>query len=133
MKIYWFLLRYVSRLKNKLVWKTIMNLACGGISILQALFMAKMVDLVWKKAVWEELLPELLVLTGLLILRGVLVRQTEIYGKTLGIQLKSSFRMMILDKIYQLGPGYMNAKRSGQITSLVLDGTLVIFHRSLLY
>lgn len=123
MKIYWFLLRYVSRLKNKLVWKTIMNLACGGISILQALFMAKMVDLVWKKAVWEELLPELLVLTGLLILRGVLVRQTEIYGKTLGIQLKSSFRMMILDKIYQLGPGYMNAKRSGQITSLVLDGT----------
>lgn len=90
---------------------------------MQALFMAKMVDLVWKKAVWEELLPELLVLTGLLMLRGVLVRQTEIYGKTLGIQLKSSFRMMILDKIYQLGPGYMNAKRSGQITSLVLDGT----------
>ncbi len=123
MKIYRFLFRYVSRLKGKLVWKTILNLMCGGISIFQALAMARMVDLVWKKADWQELLPEILTLTGLLILRGVLIRQTEIYGKTFGIQLKSSFRMMILDKIYQLGPGYMNAKRSGQMTSLILDGT----------
>ena len=105
MKIYRFLFRYVSRLKGKLVWKTILNLMCGGISIFQALAMARMVDLVWKKADWQELLPEILTLTGLLILRGVLIRQTEIYGKTFGIQLKSSFRMMILDKIYQLGPG----------------------------
>lgn len=123
MKIYHFLFRYVSRLKGKLVWKTILNLMCGAIAIFQALAMAQMVDLVWKKADWPELLPELFVVTGLLILRGILIRQTEIYGKTFGIQLKNSFRMRILDKIYQLGPGYMNAKRSGQMTSLILDGT----------
>ena len=122
MKIYHFLFCYVSRLKGKLICKTILNLMCGGSSILQALAMARMVELVWERADWPELLPELFVLVGLLILRGVLIRQTEIYGKTFGSQLKSSFRMMILDKIYQLGPGYVNAKRSGQMTSLILDG-----------
>lgn len=79
MKIYHFLFCYVSRLKGKLICKTILNLMCGGSSILQALGYGADGRAGMGKGSWPKLLPELFVLVGITVLRGVLIRQTEAF------------------------------------------------------
>lgn len=122
MGIYGRLLGYVSNVKKEVFLKALLNLMISATYIGQAVLMAQTVNLVWSHGGWMPIILRIGFALLLIVSRSLLVRQIESYGKVLSARVKSKLRMTVLEKIFQLGPGYMSAKRSGRVTSLILDG-----------
>lgn len=122
MKVYGHLLRYISKVRKEILLKSLLGLLVSVTYIAQAIMMAKAVNLVRSygdaHTIWMLIFAVFLIV----VLRGFLTREIEAYGKVLAARIKSRMRFLILEQVFRLGPGYMSAKRSGKITSLVLDG-----------
>ena len=99
MNVYSRLLFYVSEIKREVIVKTVLMLLVSAASIAQAILMSRTVNSVFE---------------------GSPVRQVLIL--LVAASIKEKLRLSILDKVFQLGPGYMSEKRSGKVTSLILDG-----------
>ena len=122
MKIYWELFKYISNIKKEIALKVILGLAHASTFLLQAVLLADTLTLVWKGAKPTEISGPVFMVVVVIALRGILSKWTEGYNKTLAARIKAKIRSSVMDKIYELGPGYMNAKRSGDAVSLLQDG-----------
>lgn len=122
MVVYAYLLHYISKIKKEVILKSFMGLLVSVTYIVQAIMMAKAVNLVWKHSPVRSILILVCVVLFMVVLRGILTREMEAYGKVLAARIKSKLRFVILDQVFRLGPGCMSAKRSGKVTSLILDG-----------
>lgn len=122
MGVYGRLMRYISHIKKEVAIKALLGLLISATYISQAIMMAGVVNLVWNHGQMHRIMVSICLVLALVLVRGILTRETEAYIKVLAARIKSKLRLVILDKVYQLGPGYLNAKRSGKVTSLILDG-----------
>lgn len=116
------LLRYVSNVKTEIILKSLLGLMISATYIVQAIVMARVVDLVWNHAETSPIIWRVVIVLLMVLIRSLLTREVEAYGKVLAARIKSKFRLVILEKAFQLGPGYMSTRRSGKITALILDG-----------
>lgn len=122
MNIYGKLLWYVSEIKREIAVKTLLLLASSATYILQAILMASVVNLVFSRGSLQSILVRVTVVVAAILVRGFILRYIETYTRVMASRIKEKLRMSLLSKIYDLGPGYMSGKRSGKVTSLVLDG-----------
>lgn len=84
--------------------------------------MASVVNLVFSDGSLKSILVRVAVVVAAILVRGFILRYIETYTRIMAARIKEKLRMSLLSKIYDLGPGYMSGKRSGKVTSLVLDG-----------
>ncbi len=122
MNVYGKLLWYVSEIKREIAVKTLLLLASSATYILQAILMASVVNLVFSGGSLKSILVRVAVVVAAILFRGFILRYIETYTRIMAARIKEKLRMSLLSKIYDLGPGYMSGKRSGKVTSLVLDG-----------
>ncbi|MBR2666755.1 MAG: ABC transporter ATP-binding protein [Oscillospiraceae bacterium] len=122
MGVYGKLFRYVSAIRREVALKTLLLLVISAISIFQAIMMSRAVNLVWSRSALAQILPCIAAVIAAILLRSLLTRRNETFTKTMAARIKDTLRLAVLDKVYRLGPGHMNEKRSGKVTSLVLDG-----------
>ncbi len=122
MNVYGKLLWYVSEIKREIAVKTLLLLASSATYILQAILMASVVNLVFSGGSLNSILVRVAVVVAAILIRGFILRYIETYTRVMASRIKEKLRMSLLSKIYDLGPGYMSGKRSGKVTSLVLDG-----------
>ena len=122
MNVYGKLLWYVSEIKREIAVKTLLLLASSATYILQAILMASVVNLVFSGGSLKSILVRVAVVVAAILVRGFILRYIETYTRVMASRIKEKLRMSLLSKIYDLGPGYMSGKRSGKVTSLVLDG-----------
>ena len=122
MNVYGKLLWYVSEIKREIAVKTLLLLASSATYILQAILMASVVNLVFSDGSLKSILVRVAVVVTAILVRGFILRYIETYTRIMAARIKEKLRMSLLSKIYDLGPGYMSGKRSGKVTSLVLDG-----------
>lgn len=122
MNVYGKLLWYVSEIKREIAVKTLLLLASSATYILQAILMASVVNLVFSGGSLKSILVRVAVVVAAILVRGFILRYIETYTRIMAARIKEKLRMSLLSKIYDLGPGYMSGKRSGKVTSLVLDG-----------
>lgn len=122
MRAYRKLFQYVAEIRREVFIKTSLLLIVSAASIVQAILMSHAVNRVFageglKQIVW--------LLTGVILAiaaRCILLRFNETYTKTMATTIKGKLRYSIVRKVFQLGPGQMSARRSGKVTSLILDG-----------
>jgi ABC-type multidrug transport system fused ATPase/permease subunit len=120
MSAYRRLFGYIKEIRREAALKALLGLAVSACYIVQAAAMAGAVSTVWSGD-GVITLPLVVALVSV-IARGVIIRRLEIYSKVMGARVKTSLRLVVFDKLLKLGPGYMDAKRSGKITALMLDG-----------
>ena len=122
MNVYSRLLFYVSEIKREVIVKTILMLLVSAASIAQAILMSRTVNSVFAGSPVRQVLILLAGVVVAIAVRCLVLRFNETYTKTMAASIKEKLRLSILDKVFQLGPGYMSEKRSGKVTSLILDG-----------
>lgn len=122
MKIYLKLLAYVLNIKKEIGIKVLIGLGHTFTYLFQALLMARVVNTVWQSGSVAKILLDIVAVVFLLLVRGLISKELEGFNKTLAARIKSKIRVSMIDKIFTLGPGYMNAKRSGDTISLLMDG-----------
>lgn len=122
MNVYSRLLFYVSEIKREVIVKTVLMLLVSAASIAQAILMSRTVNSVFEGSPVRQVLILLAGVVVAIAVRCLVLRFNETYTKTMAASIKEKLRLSILDKVFQLGPGYMSEKRSGKVTSLILDG-----------
>lgn len=128
MDVYRKLLRYIEKVKIEILFKALLGLITSATFIIQAILITKVINLVWNRESVSSIIVWTMVILVIVGLRGYIAKAAEIQNKILASKIKSKLRFVILDKIYELGPGYMSAKRSGKVTSLLLDGIESLEH-----
>ncbi|SFA86706.1 ABC-type multidrug transport system, ATPase and permease component [Acetitomaculum ruminis DSM 5522] len=122
MKIYFELLKYITNVKKEISLKVVLGLGLSLTYLLQAAFMSMIVNAVWMKKDSEYILKYILIVVVLIAIRGAISKWIEGYNKVLSAKIKAKIRRFVIEKAYDLGPGYMNAKRSGDMISMLQDG-----------
>lgn len=122
MRVYGQLLKYIKHIRYEVVIKVLLGMANSATYIVQAILMAKTIDIVYRQGLVADLIWRIAVVLLMILIRGLLTREVEAYNKVLASRIKGKLRVSILNQIFRLGPGYLSAKRSGKITSLILDG-----------
>lgn len=117
MGVYGRLLTYISEIKREISIKVFLNILVSSSFILQAIFMAKIVTRVFSKASINSIVPSLSIVLSIIVIRSVITFYLETYNKIIAARIKEKIRIIIFDKIVQLGPGFLSNKRSGKITS----------------
>lgn len=105
-----------------MLFKTLLMLLVSAASITQAILMSKTVNEVFAGSPLQQILILMCGVIVAIMVRCLILRFNETYTKTMAASIKEKLRLSILDKVFQLGPGYMSEKRSGKVTSLILDG-----------
>ena len=122
MGVYGRLLHYVSQIKGEIAVKVLLGLGVSATYLMQAVVMAMAVTHVFAGGTAADIKWHLILALIAVLARGLLSRSTEAYGKVMAARIKGKIRALIFDKVLKLGPGYFGGKRSGKVSSLVLDG-----------
>lgn len=128
MNVYVRLLGFLTDIKKEIAGKTLLSIAIAATYLVQAVFMAKIVNLVFGSAGLRELVPLFVIVVAAILIRSVLMMKSETFTRTMAQRIKGRIRTLVLDHMFKLGPGQMNDKRSGELTSLVLDGVEALEH-----
>ena len=122
MRIYIELLKYIVNIKKEITHKVLLGLTLSATYLLQAAFMSGIVNAVWQHKDMKYLISSILIVVALITIRGTVSRWIEGYNKILSAEIKGKIRNTVIEKNYALGPGYMNARRSGDVISMLQDG-----------
>lgn len=122
MPSYWRLIRFLKYSAKDVAVKTLLMLAITATYIGQAYVIAKGVSAVFAGKPIGHITVFILAAVGCVMLRGVITPVNESFTKLLGAKIKSKIRDELLEKLYELGPGYQSRRRSGNLNSLMTDG-----------
>lgn len=128
MNVYVRLLGFLGGIRNEIAGKTLLGLAISATYLVQAVLMAQIVNLVFGSAGAAELFSRLAAVAAAILIRSFLMKTGETYTRTMAQKIKGKIRAAVLEHMFRLGPGQMNEKRSGEVTSLVLDGVEALEH-----
>ncbi len=105
----------------------IVTISLGFFSGLLTIFQAQSVSQIVSRVFLNS--NNLADVTGLLrltlvlfTLRGILAWGSSISAKTIAVQIKSRVRKMLLDKLQELGPAYLQGEQSGEISNTLVEG-----------
>jgi ATP-binding cassette subfamily C protein CydD len=74
----------------------------------------------------EQVTPVLLLLAGLILIRGFTIWGIEISASMLAVKVKQDLRNLVVEKVLRLGPTFLEGERSGEITSTLTQGIELI-------
>lgn len=114
--------KYAVYIKPEIIRKTLLGLLESASYVLQAVCLAKIVEAVFQKTEWQQLMGNFAAIFCCILLRAFLENYMEGYSKKAGGKIKAILRDMLIGKLMDLGPGYQMDKRSGRFQSLVTDG-----------
>jgi len=105
----------------------ILTISLGFLSGLLTIFQARAVSQIVNRVFLESQgLPDikgLLTLTmALFTTRAVLAWGSTLSAKTIAVQVKRRVRKILLDKLEELGPAYLQGEQSGEISNTVIEG-----------
>lgn len=116
------LLFFLKDLKKEVTIKILIGLGIIAMSFLQAFMIARGITSAFNEDSMKTVMIYLSVCLVAILIRAFLLRYQEGYAKQMAAKVKTKIRNMILDKIIDLGPGYLNEVKSGNIQSLLTDG-----------
>ena len=122
MKFYLRLCRFAGIVKKEIALKVLLSLAMTATYISQAIFMGMGLRLVFSQSDWRQLVTVLAIAAGMIALRAFFSWVNEVATRRAAGAVKNKIRDLLMNKIIDLGPGYVNVRRSGEIQSLVTDG-----------
>lgn len=100
-----------------------LGMAGGALIILQATYLAHIVDGVFLRGISLSLLmPAMLVLLLWIFLRAFVHSAAEYAATQMALRIRSDLRMRLIRKLAELGPGYAKSERSGELVSTVYEG-----------
>jgi len=106
-------------LKRLLVFGVVNSL----LLILQAYCLALIVNaVVVDSAALEQLYSPLFAILGLFLVRALLAWWIEFYAQQAAALVKQKIRLLLYDKVQQLGPLYLQRQRSGELVNSLSDG-----------
>ena len=100
-----------------------LGFASGVFTLLQARSMSRIISRVFLDAM--SLADVRGLLSAALIFftaRAILAWGSSLSGKTIAVQVKSRIRLLLLDKLEELGPAYLSEEQSGEISHTVVEG-----------
>ena len=105
----------------------ILTISLGFFSGLLTIFQARAVSQIVSRVFLDS--QDLFSMRGLLqltlvlfITRAILAWGSSISAKTIAVQVKSQVRKLLLDKLEELGPAYLQGEQSGEISNTVVEG-----------
>ena len=105
----------------------ILTISLGLFSGLLTIFQARAVSQIVSRVFLDS--QDLINVMGLLQLtlvlfttRAILAWGSSISAKTIAVQVKSRVRKLLLDKLEELGPAYLQGEQSGEISNTVVEG-----------
>jgi len=116
------LLFFLKDLKKEVTIKILIGLGIIAMSFVQAFMIARGITSAFNEDSMKTVMIYLSVCLVAILIRAFLLRYQEGYAKQMAAKVKTNIRNMILDKIIDLGPGYLNEVKSGNIQSLLTDG-----------
>ena len=116
------LIRYVDHVSGKIAVKVFFLVLISFTYMVQAISCARAVNIVISSREYDGLAFCLLIVGAAVILRTLLCGYMEVMNKKLASDVKTRIRTTVFDHLTELGPKYVNDKRSGRIQSLLLDG-----------
>jgi ATP-binding cassette subfamily C protein CydD len=113
-----------TRAKGLALQLTIVSgILCGGFIILQAIFIAELINAVFLDRVPLEFIKTpIFLLVLVIILRFLTQFFTDWLAARIGIDVKEKLRSVILQKTIRLGPVYTSGEKKGEINVLLTDG-----------
>jgi ABC-type multidrug transport system fused ATPase/permease subunit len=122
MKFYLRLCRFAGIVTKEIALKVLLSLAITATYITQAIFMGMGLRLVFSQGDWRRWIKVLAVAAGMIALRAFFSWVNAVATRRAACAVKNKIRDLLMNKIIDLGPGYVNVRRSGEIQSLVTDG-----------
>jgi ATP-binding cassette subfamily C protein CydD len=117
------LLRQARSHRLAFLFTIIAGILCGCFVILQSKFTAELINAVFINKIPVNLLySPIILLIIMLILRAVSQFYTDFLSARLGIVIKEQIRLAIIQKINRLGPVYTGGEKSGELSTLIIDG-----------
>ncbi|MFZ5646706.1 MAG: ABC transporter ATP-binding protein [Bacillota bacterium] len=120
-----FYIRVFSLLKgayHHIAGKSALGIVITATYVVQALAVARGLEVVFYRRSLKDLGLILLCIGLLVALRGLLHWLDEIYAKRIAFLAKSRLRERLFQHVLNLGPGYQENCRSGNIQALLTDG-----------
>lgn len=102
--------------------KVSLGLLIVGTYVGQAFAVARALSVLFMEKSLYPALPMVLIVTILIGIRAFLLWIDETYGKKIASVIKNRLRERLFKKLLQLGPGYQENYRSGNLQSVLIDG-----------
>ncbi|AOT71629.1 ABC transporter ATP-binding protein/permease [Geosporobacter ferrireducens] len=122
MNLYFRLFTFLNGVKMQVFLKVLLGLLIVGTYVGQAFAIAAVMKALYAGANIHMLAPLISIIIALIIIRGFLFRGDEVYGKKIACLVKNRLRERLLMKLMDLGPGYQENYRSGNLQSVLIDG-----------
>src|SRR5919112_3028260 len=117
------LLRRVRSTRVSLGTTVVLGILVAVATIVQMVFLSKVVDLVFLRgANLEEVETLLLFLLGAVVVRAGLLWLREITAQQGAIRVKSELREKLFAHILRLGPAYTRGERTGELATTATEG-----------
>ena len=105
----------------------ILTISLGFFSGLLTIFQARSVSQIVCRVFLDsqgltDIMGLLQLTLALFTLRAILAWGSSISAKTIAVQIKGRVRKMLLDKLEELGPAYLQGEQSGEISNTVVEG-----------
>ncbi len=118
--------RLINLARKSLPWLSL-TISLGFFSGLLTIFQARAVSQIISRAFLHSdglvnLMGLLQLTLALFTLRAILAWGSSISAKTIAVQVKGRVRKMLLDKLEELGPAYLEGEQSGEISNTVVAG-----------
>jgi ABC-type multidrug transport system fused ATPase/permease subunit len=105
-----------------LALSTVVTLAITATYVGQGIAIAQALAMVFAGRPWQVVLGPLAVVAALLLTRAALMWARELVIVITGRAVKDSLRRRLYAKLFELGPGYTAANRTGATQATVVDG-----------
>ncbi|MEV0316094.1 ABC transporter ATP-binding protein [Nonomuraea fuscirosea] len=116
------LLRLAAAVPGRLALGTAVTLAVTATHVGQGIAIAQALAVVFAGAPWQGVLVPLAVVAVMLVTRAALLWAGELVVVTTGRAVKDSLRRRLYARLFELGPGYTAANRTGATQATVVDG-----------
>jgi ATP-binding cassette subfamily C protein CydCD len=117
------LLRLAEKSRPWLLLTIGLGFVSGLLTILQARSVSLLVSSVFLDgAGLYEVTKPLVWILAAFSLRSLLAWASSLSGKTIAVQVKNRVSNLLLNKLPQLGPAYLESEQSGELSSTIVDG-----------
>ncbi|MCR4435080.1 MAG: ABC transporter ATP-binding protein [Clostridiales bacterium] len=128
MNFYLRLCLFAGQIKKQIAVKVGMGILITATYVGQAFATANGISAVFRQSGWSYFFTMVCISVLCIAIRAFLLRQNEVYSRKAACDVKARIREIVMDKVMQLGPGYLNSRRSGNVQALITDGIESLEH-----
>jgi ATP-binding cassette subfamily C protein CydD len=99
------------------------SLLGGGLTVAQAWTLSRVVERAFLGGAGLAALgPQLMILLGIMVLRGLAVAGSEVAASHVALRVKTDLRRALLRHLFALGPAHTQGERTGELTATAVEG-----------